>query len=165
MPPGDLEELASDVGAGGDAAPASAGMPAAPAATGPPAIFGHLPAGHAAAGDARGTVIVDLSASPTSLAQSADLEADTRPAAEPGPGYVGTSPELYPYPFYQAPVRDTAGPVAATPGVPVTNVENVPAPPGQTALVSGSTVESFLVVAPAETGAMPSQILSPSATP
>jgi hypothetical protein len=55
--------------------------------------------------------------------------------------------------------------VAATPRVPVADVENAQALPGQTALVSSATVESFLVVAPAETGAMPSQILSPSATP
>ena len=107
--------------------------------------------------------MVDLSTSPTSLARSADLEADTRPDAVPGPGFVGTSPDLDRW--ARAPVRDAAAPVAATPGAQVGGTENVQVPPDRVALVSGATDVSFEIVAQPETGAMPSQVLSPAATP
>ena len=75
VPRAELEELASDVAAGGNAAPASSITPAAPA---DPAIFGHLPAGRLADRDVPGRVFVELSPSPDSAAVSADLEHDAR---------------------------------------------------------------------------------------
>ena len=104
-----------------------------------------------------------MTPSPTSIAQPADLEADTRPGAVPGPGFLGTSPDLQP--FCQPRTSGDPAPVAATPGMPAAPAEQEPALPVPVHLVSGTTEASFVFVSPDEPGAMPSMVASPFATP
>ena len=160
-----LEMLASDAGAGGDAAPEHPSVPAVPASSAPPAPFGHLLAGHTATGGAAGATFVDLSMtpSPTSIARSADLDADTRLGAVPGPGFIGTSPDLMP--ICQPRISTAVAPVAATPGTPAVAAPPSMLPPALAPLVSGTTEASFVFIAPADPGVMPSIVPSPSATP
>jgi len=96
VPRAELEELASDVGVGGDAALASTGTPGAAAAPEAPAIFSHLPAGHPVGGDVPGRVFVDLSTSPDSIAQSADLDATPAWSPSQGQGSCPQAPTLRP---------------------------------------------------------------------
>ena len=137
-----LDALASGAGAGGHAAPV-----------------------HPATGGATGATYVDLSLtlSPTSIARSADLDADTRLGAVPGPGFIGTSPDLMP--ICQPRISAGVAPVAATPGTPAVAAPQSSLPPALAPLVSGTTEASFVFVAPAEPGAMPSAIPSPFVTP
>ena len=137
-----LDALASGVEAGGHAAPA-----------------------RPTTGGATGTTLVELSMtlSPTSIARSADLDADTRLGAVPGPEFIGTSPELTP--MCQPRIGAGAAPVAATPGTPAATATQSTLPPALAPLVSGTTEASYTIVASADPGAMPSVVPSPSATP
>ena len=137
-----LDALATDAGAGGHAAPA-----------------------HPTTGGATGATYVDLSMtlSPTSIARSADLDADTRLGAVPGQEFIGTCPDLAP--MCQPRISTAVAPVAATPGTPAVAAPQSILPPALAPLVSGTTEASFVVVAPADPGAMPSIVPSPFTTP
>ena len=137
-----LDALATGAGAGGHAAPA-----------------------HPTTGGATGATYVDLSMtlSPTSIARSADLDADTRLGAVPGQEFIGTCPDLAP--MCQPRISTAVAPVAATPGTPAAAAPQSILPPALAPLVSGTTEASFVVVAPADPGAMPSIVPSPFTTP